>query len=82
MDGSEDKSEFMNSPRLTTARRSAEGDTVFVASTVTVDRGGQKIEMATRETWNLQDRGRVVSILQSSMSFRGERTITMVFVKQ
>jgi hypothetical protein len=50
--------------------------------TQTFNRGGQTTEMLTKETWSLRERGRVLSIQQSSNSFRGERKITMIFEKQ
>jgi hypothetical protein len=42
----------------------------------------EQVEMATNEVWSLQKRGRILSIEQTSTSFRGERKITMIFDRQ
>jgi mannan endo-1,4-beta-mannosidase len=82
LDGKETKSEFWNSPRVTTARWSEKGDTLIVESKVAFTRGGQTVEMVTREAWSLQEQGRILSIQQSSTSFRGKRNITLVFFRK
>jgi hypothetical protein len=82
LDGQEIKSEFFNSPRVMTVTWSAGGDALIVASKVTFNRGGQASTMMTKETWSLRERGKILSIQQSSNSFRGERNITMIFEKQ
>lgn len=82
LDGAENKSEYWNSPRITTAGWSAEGDTVVIASKVTFSRGGRTSEMITREAWSLGKNGRVLSIRQSSSSSFGKRDITLVFEKK
>jgi hypothetical protein len=61
---------------------SADGDALIVESRVTFNRGGQTSEMVTKETWSVRERGRILSIQQSSNSFRGERKITLIFEKQ
>jgi mannan endo-1,4-beta-mannosidase len=82
LDGKEIRSEFFNSPRVTTMKWSADGDALIVESRVTFSRGGQTSEMVTKETWSVRERGRILSIQQSSSSFRGERKITLIFEKQ
>jgi mannan endo-1,4-beta-mannosidase len=82
LDGKEIRSEFFNSPRVTTMKWSADGDALIVESRVTFNRGGQTSEMVTKETWSVRERGRILSIQQSSNSFRGERKITLIFEKQ
>jgi len=79
LDGEEIKSEFRNSPRITTAKLSEEGDILVIESKVTFSRGDRTFEMVTNEKWSLQERGKVLSIEQSSTSFRRERKITMIF---
>ena len=82
LDGKETQSEFWNSPRMTTAHWSEKGDTLIVDSKVTFNRGGQTVEMTTREAWSLQEQGRILSIQQSSNSFRGRRNLTLVFFRK
>ena len=82
LDGAEVKSEFFNSPRITTASWSREADTLNINSKVTFSRGDRTFEMVTNEAWSLQKRGKILSIKQSSTSFRGKREITMIFEKQ
>ena len=82
LDGRENKSEFFNSPRITTANWSEKGDTLVIESKVRFNRGGQTSEMTTREVWSLGKKGRVLSIQQSSNSFFGRRNITMVFERE
>jgi len=82
LNGEETKSVYLNSPRITTANLSANGDTLMVKSKVTFNNGPQPMQMTTAETWHLQDRGKVLSITQSSTSSRGERKITMIYDKQ
>ncbi|HTD98159.1 MAG TPA: glycosyl hydrolase [Mucilaginibacter sp.] len=82
LDGAESKSEFMNSPRITTAKLSDNGNKLLVNSKVTFNFGGQTSQMTTNEEWSLQNKGKQLSITQSSKSPRGERKITMVYEKQ
>ena len=82
LDGKEAKSQLWDSPRMTTANLSADGDTLIIVSKTTLDRGGRTFEMVTNERWSLQERGRILSIEQSSTSFRDERHITMIFDKR
>ncbi len=82
LDGAEIGSEFNNAPRVTTARRSAAGDTLFLDSKVTFDRGGRVSEMTSREIWTLSEGGRLLSIRQVSDSFRGKQDVTLVYDKE
>jgi hypothetical protein len=82
LDGKEFKSVLFDSPRVTTVNWSAGGDALTMESRVTFNRGGQTSEMLTKEMWTLRERGRILSIQQSSKSFRGERNITLIFDKQ
>jgi hypothetical protein len=82
LDGKESKSEFWNSPRITTANWSEDGDTLIIASKVTFTRGDRTSEMVTNEVWSLRQRGKILSIDHVSTSRRGKRKITMIFNKQ
>jgi mannan endo-1,4-beta-mannosidase len=82
LDGAESFSELYNAPRVTTARRSPAGDTLFFDSKVTFNRGVQVSVMTSRETWTLSEGGRLLSIRQVSDSFRGRRDITAMYDKQ
>ena len=81
LNGAESKSEYFGAPRITTAGLSAKGDTLNVKSKVTFNRGGQASEMTTTETWNLQNHGKMLTIIQSSTSPQGERKILMIYDK-
>jgi mannan endo-1,4-beta-mannosidase len=82
LDGSENKSEFFNSPRITTAKWSEKCDSLVIESKVTSNRGGRTSEMVTHEAWSLGKNGRVLSVQQSSSSSFGRRSITMVFERE
>jgi len=82
LDGKEFQSEMWNSPRIMTARWSAQKDTLFINSKVKFDRGDRISEMKVNEIWRLEDQGRILSIRQISDSFRGQRDITMIYLKQ
>jgi hypothetical protein len=82
LDGAEAKSEFMNSPRVTTAHLSEGGGAAVFESTVTFTRGKEVSKMTTKDTWTLIDGGRRLSIQRHSSSFRGEQNLTMVFDRQ
>ncbi len=82
LDGKEVKSEFWNSPRITTASWSATGDTLLITSKITLDQGGRTLEINITEIWRLAKQGKVLAIEQSSSSSWGKRNITMIFDKQ
>jgi mannan endo-1,4-beta-mannosidase len=78
LDGAESSSVFMNSPRVTTARRSPSGDGILIDSTVTMVRqGGSK--MTIKDTWKLLDGGRRLSVERFTTGFRGDQHTTLVF---
>lgn len=79
LDGRELMSTFWRSPRVTTAEWSEDGKVLIVESRVTFTRGGRTSEMTTTEIWRLMDEGSLLTIEQSSSSFRGDRNITMVY---
>jgi mannan endo-1,4-beta-mannosidase len=82
LDGTESKSEFMNSPRVTTARMSADGRTVIMESTVSFTWGPPGAKMTTKDQWQLLDGGKTLSIQRSVSSFRGEQSLTIIFNKR
>jgi mannan endo-1,4-beta-mannosidase len=81
LDGTESKSEFMNSPRITTVHASAAGDAIVIDSVVTFPWGAPGSKMTSKDTWTLLDGGRTLSIVRHSVSPRGEQSMTMVFSK-
>jgi hypothetical protein len=81
LDGSESKSEFMNSPRVTTAQLADGGNKVVIDSVVTFTWGAPGAKMTSKDTWTLLDGGKELSIQRHSISARGEQNITMVFTK-
>jgi mannan endo-1,4-beta-mannosidase len=82
LDGQEHISEMWDSPQIKTAKWSIQQDTLLITSKVTVNRGDRTAEMSSKESWYLQDRGKVLMIKQSSSSFWGKRNIIMVYDKQ
>jgi mannan endo-1,4-beta-mannosidase len=82
LDGAtETKSEFFNSPRLTTGHKTEDGRGLELDSTVNFSFGPPGSRMTTTEVWNLLDGGRALSIRRHSVSARGEQTMTMVYTK-
>lgn len=79
LDGTESKSEFMNSPRVTTARRSEDGAGLTLNSTSAFTWGPPKNTMTTEEKWRLLDGGKTLSIQSTVHSLRGEIHTTLVF---
>lgn len=82
LDGTAMESTFWNAPRITTANWSENKDTIVVVSTTKFSRDERTFEMKSTEKWSLKKRGTELSIEQTSTSFRGERTVTMIYEKQ
>ncbi|MDM7924865.1 MAG: glycosyl hydrolase [bacterium] len=82
LDGEPVRSEIEDAARIITARRSAAGDTLFLDSKVTIERGGRVSVMTGREIWTLSEGGRLLSIRQVSDSFRGRQDVTLKYDKQ
>jgi hypothetical protein len=80
LDGSEKefKAPFGNAPMKVSARRSEKEDNLLIDSRMTF---GNR-DFVTNEKWALQDNGKTLSITQASNSFRGKRTITLIFDKE
>jgi hypothetical protein len=79
LDGAQSKSEFMNSPRVTTAHLSASGDEIVLDSVTTFTFGGPPSKMTSTDSWTLLDGGKTLSIRRHSTSPRGEQNMTMIF---
>ena len=81
LDGAESKSQYMNSPRVTTARLENGGNEIITESTVSFTWGAPGSKMTMKETWTLLDGGKALSIHRSSVSPRGPQEMTKVFSK-
>jgi mannan endo-1,4-beta-mannosidase len=81
LDGSPSNSEFMNSPRVTTAHLAEGGSQAVIDSVVTFSWGAPGSKMTSRDIWRLSDGGRTLSIQRHVNSPRGEQSATMVFSK-
>jgi hypothetical protein len=79
LDGAESKSEFMNSPRVTTARLSEAGDSVQIESTVAFAWSPAGSKMTTKDTWKLLDDGRLLSVQRFIHGLRGDQNVILVF---
>ena len=82
LDGAESKSQFMNSPRVTTARLSADGRQLKTDSTVSLVWGPPGSKMTVTDIWQLGDHGDELSIQRSSASFMGQQNMTLVFARR
>ena len=61
---------------------SENGDTLLITSKVTMKRGTQSFENIINEKWHLSENRKVLSVYQTSTSFRGNRNLTLVYDKQ
>jgi mannan endo-1,4-beta-mannosidase len=82
LDGTPSKSEFMNSPRVSTAKVSASGDAITVESEVRFTWGAPGAKMTIKETWKLADGGNRLRVQRHMSSPRGEQDLTLVFEKR
>jgi len=82
LDGAESKSVFLNSPRVTTARRSANGTGFVMDSTIALVWGPPSSKMTMKDVWSLGEHEDVLTIQRSASSFLGEQSISMVFEKR
>jgi mannan endo-1,4-beta-mannosidase len=82
LDGSESKSQFMNSPRVTTARLADGGNRILMESVVTFSWGAPGSKMTAKEAWTLLDGGKALSIQRHISSSRGEQDQNLVFYKR
>jgi hypothetical protein len=82
LDGAESNSVFMNSPRVTTARMSADGRQLEMHSTVSLVWGPPGSKLTVMDIWKLSDHGDELSIQRSSTSFMGQQNSTLVFARR
>jgi mannan endo-1,4-beta-mannosidase len=81
-DGVASQSEFMDSPRVTTARLAEGGDQVVVESVVSITRSTPGAKWTTKDTWKLLAGGQVLSIQRSVSSARGVQNMNLIFDKR
>jgi mannan endo-1,4-beta-mannosidase len=79
LDGKEAKSEFMNSPRVTTAHASPDRAGLTVDSTVAFTWGPPNSQLKIKDHWQLLDGGKTLSIQSTVNSPRGEQQSTLIF---
>jgi hypothetical protein len=79
LDGAESQSVFMNSPRVTTARRSADDQQLEMHSTVSRVWGLPGSKITVVDIWKLRDHGDEHSIQRSTTSPGGQQDMTLVF---
>jgi mannan endo-1,4-beta-mannosidase len=80
LDGKEKefKAPFGNTPMKVSARLSDNRDNILIDSKMSF---GNR-DFVTNEKWTLADNGKTLAITQISNSFRGKRTITIIFDKE
>jgi mannan endo-1,4-beta-mannosidase len=82
LDGKENSSVMLNSPKTTKAAWSVNCDTILINSKVIFQKGNKAAEMVINESWSLLEYGNILTIKQYSNSMWGERIITMVFKRE
>jgi hypothetical protein len=82
LDGKECKSEFWNSPRVTTANWSKDDDTLVLDTKIVFERDGETNEVTTNEVWSLKEDGKILAIKHVSNSAWGERKVTIAYEKK
>jgi hypothetical protein len=80
LDGKEQefKAPFGTAPMKVSARFSVKRDSILIDSKMSF---GNR-DFVNSEKWTLQDNGKTLAITQTSNSFRGKRTITLIFEKE
>jgi mannan endo-1,4-beta-mannosidase len=79
LDGTESKSVFMNSPRVTTAHLSADGKQLLMDSNVAFVWGPPGSKFTVKDIWELSAGGDGLSIRRSTNSFTGPQETTLFF---
>jgi mannan endo-1,4-beta-mannosidase len=82
LDGTESQSVFMNSPRVTTARLSADGRQLNLDSTVSLVWGPPGSKLTVKDAWSQGEGGDVLTIQRSANSFLGQQNTTLVFERR
>lgn len=62
LDGKVSENPMFNTTRKSTVTRSSDKSSLVIASTMTLDMGGETREMKSTETWKLSDGGKLLSI--------------------
>ena len=83
LDGTGTKSEFLNSPRYTTASWDDNSKSVKINNTVRFNRGGRTFDMNSSEEWSMENDGKTLQIIQTSTGFRGgENRTSLIYEKK
>jgi mannan endo-1,4-beta-mannosidase len=83
LDGTEMRSEFFNSPRISKAKFDEESQSIIISSIVKFEWGERRVEMNSDEKWSLQDEGKILKIVQTSTGFRGEENkVSLVYERK
>jgi mannan endo-1,4-beta-mannosidase len=82
LDGAESKSDFMNSPRVTTARMSADGATLEMNSIISLNWGPPGTKLIVKDTWSLSGHGDLLTVQRSTSGFRGEQKLVLVLARR
>ncbi len=80
LDGTESKTQFMNSPRVVTAHLSADGQQLALTSTL-IPTWAPGTKFVAQETWHLADAGRHLVIERTSSTPTGPQKSVLVFTK-
>ena len=81
LNSTETTSQMFNSPVTIKTDWNNNSDTLVIVSNAELKFGDRTFEMNSEEQWTLKDNGRILTIEQTSDSFRGKRKITMIFNK-
>jgi mannan endo-1,4-beta-mannosidase len=82
LDGSEMRSEFFNSPRISKANWNEANQSLVINSVTKFERGGRSFERKSSEEWSLLEGGKVLKIVQTSTGYRGEEVkLTLIYDK-
>ena len=80
MDGKENVSEGENRSSTTTVNLSDDGNSLTLKSDLVMSRQGETFEAKTNEIWTLNKN--VLTIISSTSSSRGDRSVTLVYDKK
>jgi len=82
LDGKECKNTVRDREVTATAKWSADGKSLTIASKSTFERNGNRMQIDAVEVWQLTDGGKSLTIQYNSKSSRGERKATLVYEKE
>lgn len=82
VDGTEMKSEFYNTPRISKAIWNGNTKTLNITSIVKINRNGNTVEIKSNEEWSLGADDRILKIVQTSTGFDGrENKLILIYDK-